>query len=87
VNNQADILNEILSLEGGYIHKSPNHIGPVKFGISRKVYSNYLGRIVTNQEIRDMTEQTAEEIYERSFFTNPRIHTLSKTVQMQLFHI
>lgn len=71
-----DPIGVVLRHEGGYVNHAMDRGGPTNFGVTQRTYSNYLGRQATIQEVRDMTVETAREIYERNFLTGPRIHTL-----------
>lgn len=37
--------------------------GPTKFGVTQKSYENYIGRLVSTQEIKDLTLEDAKKFY------------------------
>lgn len=71
-----DPIGQVLLHEGGFVNHPSDRGGATKFGVTQKTLSHYLGRNASIQEVRDMTEETAREIYERLYFTGPRINTL-----------
>lgn len=71
-----DPIDVVLKHEGGFVNHKKDRGGPTKFGVTQRTYSHYLGRQASLQEVKDMTEDTAREIYERSYLTGPRIHLL-----------
>lgn len=71
-----DPIQVVLDHEGGFVNHKRDRGGPTNFGVTQKTYSHYLGRKATLDDVRNMTEETAREIYERNYYTGPRIHTL-----------
>ena len=79
-----DPIDIILKHEGGFVNHKADKGGPTNFGITQRTYSNYLGRKASISDVRNMSEDTAREIYERSYLTGPRIHTLPDPVPQTL---
>ena len=52
-------IKEVLHHEGGYIDHPDDPGGRTARGITQRVYEKWLGREVTEQEMRDLTEETA----------------------------
>lgn len=71
-----DPIDVVLKHEGGFVNHRNDRGGPTKYGVTQRTYSHYLGRQASLQEVKDMTEDTAREIYERNYLTGPRIHLL-----------
>lgn len=69
-------IDTILKHEGGYVNHKADKGGPTNFGITIHTYSKWLGRPATINEVKNMEESTAREIYETSYLTGPRIHLL-----------
>jgi len=80
-------IDEIIQFEGGYIHRPLKDGGPIKFGITKLVYANYLGREVSNSDLRNMDIDTAKEIYIRHYVSTPRIDTLDSALQSTMIKI
>lgn len=79
-----DPIGVVLRNEGGFVNHKADRGGPTNFGVTIRTYSQYLGRPASLQEVKDMTEDTAREIYERSYFTDPRIHLLDDPIRVQV---
>lgn len=82
-----DLITDILRREGGYVNHPADRGGPTKFGITIKTLSRWLGRQATVQEVMDLDEETAREIYELYYYRTPRIDTLPEDVRAQVMDI
>lgn len=71
-----DPIGLVLEHEGGYINHKNDRGGPTNFGVTQKTYSRWLGRPASIEDVKNMTEETAREIYESLYLSGPRIHTL-----------
>jgi len=71
-----DPIGLILQHEGGYVNHENDRGGPTNHGVTQRVYSEWLGRPASTDEVKAMTEETAREIYETQYLTGPRIHLL-----------
>ncbi len=50
--------------------------GPTKYGITQATLSNFRGRAVSAQEVEDLTEREARDIYAQRYYFDPRINLL-----------
>lgn len=89
------ILTDVLRVEGGFT-ANPNdraHYGkadPAKGrrwdctctnkGITQATLSDYYGRQATVDEVKNLTDALARELYEIRYFSGPRIHTLPEVL-------
>ena len=63
----------ILEDEGSKYVNDPNDSGgPTKWGITKKVYQEFVGRVVLDKEIEEMTAATAKQIYDVRYWTSLR---------------
>jgi len=76
-----DPIDVVLQAEGGYSNDPVDRGGATNFGVTQHTYSTYLGRPATIQDVKDMTVETAREIYERMYLTGPRIDTIPQPLQ------
>lgn len=88
-----DLLEDILKKEGGFTNdpkdrahnlrrpQSKWHSECTNFGITQFTLSDYYGRQATVDEVRNMSRELAKEIYEREYYSGPRIHTLPASIQ------
>jgi len=80
-----DLITDILRREGGFVF-NPNDRGKAtKFGVTQKTLSAWLGRSASVDEVRNMEEATAREIYERDYYVGPRIDTLPEEIRPLVF--
>ncbi|GER07172.1 hypothetical protein GCM10007972_18080 [Iodidimonas muriae] len=79
------LLDEVLAREGGYVHHPADRGGPTKFGITRATLSEWLGRPASIDEVRQLDEETAREIYTARYLAGPRIDTLPDEIVDQVF--
>ena len=71
-----DPIGIILQHEGGYVNHKNDRGGPTNFGVTQRVYSKWLGRPATIEDVKNMKEESAREIYETQYLTGPRMHLL-----------
>jgi len=77
------VLDTILSHEGGFQankndkgnYNSEGKLVGTNFGISAPVLEAYLGRPVTAQDMKELTEDTAKDIYRRNYI-HPVVNNL-----------
>lgn len=65
--NVDDLLDDIIRREGGFVDDPQDLGGATKYGITQKTLSDFLGRAATRDEVRDLTESTAREIYRANY--------------------
>jgi lysozyme family protein len=64
-----EILDRILRHEGGYVNDPTDRGGCTNFGITRQTLSDWRKGHVTCDDVRDMTEAEAREIYAERYLT------------------
>lgn len=62
------ILDYTITVEGGYSDRAADRGGPTKYGITIKTWSNYVGRPVTKQEMKDLTIAQAKACYRDLYY-------------------
>ena len=77
----------ILLHEGGYSNNPNDHGGPTKYGITQGTLRNWLKRPARVEDVKNLTEAEAREIYETNYLTGPRISTLPEPPQTQVLDI
>ena len=83
----TDAIDDIIRVEGGYVNDPVDKGGPTKYGITQKTLSQYLGRQASIDDVKNLTKETAREIYERHYLTGPRINTLPSPIKEQILDI
>jgi lysozyme family protein len=76
-----EIIGMIIRNEGGYVNHPNDRGGPTNMGITQKTLSNYLGYAASIDQVKNLTYDTAFEIYERNYIIGPRINTLDPKIQ------
>lgn len=66
----SKILADILRREGGFVDNPSDKGGPTKFGITQVTLSNYLTKQASREDVQNLSEGTAGEIY-RSIYISP----------------
>lgn len=79
------MINTVLETEGGYVNHPNDGGGPTKFGITQKTLSEWRGYWASVQEIKDLTQEEAKQIYEEKYFLGPKLHRLPESVQLFIF--
>lgn len=64
-----DILTDILRREGGFVFTSFDRGAATNMGITQRTLSDWRGRDVTIQDVRELTEREAREIYRARYVT------------------
>lgn len=73
-----EIITDILKAEGWdtYTNRPTDRGGPTKWGITQKTLAEWRGRDVTEQEVKEITEAQARDIYEKMYVIAPRFNAL-----------
>lgn len=79
------MIKKILAHEGGFIDDIDDRGGATNFGITQITYSQWLGRPASVNDVRAMDIETAKEIYLTNYYYAPRINSLPKSIQPQVF--
>jgi len=77
----SNIIQDIIRREGGYVNHPSDKGGPTKYGITQATLSDYLGREVSELDVRDLKVELAEDIYEEKYYRKPKIDRLPEEVQ------
>lgn len=81
------LIEEALNHEGGYVNHPADKGGPTNLGITQQTLTEYLGRPASIEDVKNLTKETATEIYVRKYLSGPRIDTLPDPTQRQIFDI
>jgi lysozyme family protein len=63
------VIDDILRREGGFVNNPNDKGGPTNMGITQGTLSGWLGRQATVDDVRNLTEETAREIYRKEYIT------------------
>lgn len=77
--NPSNIIDSILAAEGSTYTNDPSDSGgPTKYGITQKTLSDFRGVKVTPEDVRNLTEKEAREIYLKKYWFDPKIDLIGK---------
>ena len=68
LENFVSSLEAVLKHEGGYVNHPDDPGGRTNMGITQAVYEKYLGRKVTEQEMKDMKTGDVRIIYKENYW-------------------
>ena len=78
-------LAEVLRLEGGYVDDPRDPGGATRFGVTRAVLGEALGRAASAEEVAALTEAQAADIYQRRFWAPMRCAELPAGLDLVVF--
>lgn len=79
------MIDDILRREGGYVDHAADRGGATNYGVTQQTLSEYLGRSVTKDDVRNMGIELAREIYRKNYYYGPKIDRLPAPVQPFIF--
>lgn len=80
-----EMINNVLSKEGGYVNNPADKGGPTKFGVTQATLSRFLERAATVDDVKNLDIGTARDIYELRYYRQPRIDKLPEAIQPFVF--
>lgn len=80
-----DIIQVVLKHEGGYVDDPDDRGGATNWGVTQAVYENYVGYKCDKEEIKKMTQETAEEIYFEKYWKPSRAEKLPAEIRQTYF--
>lgn len=69
---ESAILDELIRREGGYVDAPNDRGGPTNHGITQARLAAWRGRAVTRDDVRELDEDEAREIYAELYIRGPR---------------
>lgn len=66
-----DIIDGILEREGGFVDHLADLGGATKYGITRATLTDWRGRPVSVDDVRNLTEDEARQIYREQYIVRP----------------
>lgn len=76
-----DLIGGILEREGGYVNHPDDRGGPTNYGITQRVYGDWLASKGQQfRSVRDMAKEEARQIYYDLYWQNSKAEMLPKSV-------
>lgn len=79
-----DYIASTLAKEGGFVNRADDRGGPTKYGITQATLSEYLGRPVSIDDVRNMSIDTAKTIMKQEYYFDPQLDMLPASLQPQM---
>jgi len=80
-----DIIKVVLKHEGGYVDDPDDRGGATNWGVTQKVYEDYVGYSCEKEEIKNMNQEVAEEIYFEKFWKPSKAERLPPEIRQTYF--
>ena len=85
IDNWNAALAKILESEGGYVNHPRDPGGVTNMGITKRVYEQWVQRVVSNQEMRELTVVHVAPIYEHEYWDRVRGDELPDGADLIMF--
>lgn len=83
--NFSYCLEHILKSEGGYVNYPRDPGGRTNLGVTQRVWEEWVGRSVDEQEMRDLTPQDVSPLYRERYWNAVRGDDLPAGVDLAVF--
>jgi lysozyme family protein len=77
----------MLTHEGGYVHHEKDPGGRTNFGVTQRVWEEWMGRPVTEKEMRALTPLMVKPLYKRKYWDAVRADDLVAGVDYCVFDV
>ncbi len=84
-DNFDKCLQLVLKHEGGYVNHPNDPGGMTNYGVTKKVYEKYLGKEVTETDMKDMSLEHVKEIYKKKYWDKVRGDDLPSGLDWAVF--
>lgn len=71
-----DIIKDVIQREGGFVNDPDDAGGATKYGITIKTLSDWMCEPATVDDVKNLTEQVAEAIYQELYIDKPKINLI-----------
>ncbi len=79
------LINEVIKREGGYVNHPADKGGPTNMGITQRTLTMYLARETTVDDVKNLNQQTARDIYYMYYWVNTGVNLLPELIQPIVF--
>jgi lysozyme family protein len=85
IENFEQCLTMLLHHEGGFVNHPKDPGGMTNLGVTKKVYEEYLGREVTEDEMRALTQEDVAPLYKKNYWDRVRGDDLPSGLDWSVF--
>jgi len=83
--NWQKAFEQMLASEGGYVHHPSDPGGRTNFGVTQRVWEEWVGRESNEKEMRSLTPEMVEPLYKRKFWDAVRGNELPAGISYLIF--
>ena len=84
-DNFSSSLDLLLKHEGGYVNHPDDPGGRTNYGVTQRVYEDFLGREVTEKEMKEMPLEDVRAIYKENYWDRIRGDDLPSGIDFCVF--
>jgi len=84
-DNFSSSLDRLLKHEGGYVNHPDDPGGRTNYGVTQRVYEGFLGREVTEKEMKEMPLEDVRAIYKENYWDRIRGDDLPSGIDFCVF--
>ena len=84
-DNFDKCLEMLLHHEGGFVNHPRDPGGITNLGVTKRVYEKWVGRIVSEQEMRDLTVEQVGPIYRNDYWNKCKCDDLPSGLDWSVF--
>tara|TARA_R110002072_G_scaffold282883_1_gene446157 strand:- start:375 stop:890 length:516 start_codon:yes stop_codon:yes gene_type:complete len=86
-DNFKQSLDMILHHEGGYVNHPSDPGGRTNLGVTQAVYESWVGRPVTEEEMRSLTVDDVTPVYKKNYWDRVKADSLPAGVDFAVFDL
>ena len=84
-DNFHDSLIMLLKHEGGFVNHPRDPGGMTNLGVTKKVYEEWMGREVSEQEMRDLQPKDVRDLYKKNYWDRCKCDDLPSGLDVAVF--
>ena len=84
-DNFHDSLIMLLKHEGGFVNHPRDPGGMTNLGVTKKVYEEWMGREVSEQEMRDLQPKDVRDLYKKNYWDRCKCDDLPSGLDFAVF--
>ena len=81
----AQLIDDVLKKEGGYVNHPADKGGPTKYGITQATLEDWRGLPVSPLDVQHLSKSEASDIYEARYYTDPGVPALPAILRPLVF--
>jgi len=83
--NYDHCLEMLLEHEGGFVNHPKDPGGITNLGVTKRVYEDWVGHEVSEQEMRDLTKEDVAPIYKSNYWDRCKCNSLDSGLDFSVF--